>query len=81
MAIDCAGTLYVASNQKVVLVNPAGSGTSPGSVSLTSVSSVTNVAFGGPNHQTLYVTGQGNGMGSTAMGLYRADLTVPGMPF
>jgi len=81
MAIDCLGNLYVASQQRVVLVNPAGAGTSLGSISMTSVQSVTNVAFGGTNHQTLYVSGQGNGMGSTAMGLYRADLPLPGMPF
>src|SRR5262249_10285920 len=61
MAIDCAGSLYVASNQQVIVVNPAGSGTKLGSVAVTGVSSVTNLAFGGANHQTLYVSGQGNG--------------------
>jgi gluconolactonase len=81
MGIDCAGTLYVATQQKVVLVNPTGNGTSPGSITLSGVQSVTNIAFGGANHQTLYVTGLGNGMGGTAMGLYRADMPLPGMPF
>ncbi len=81
MGIDCAGNLYVASNQQVVVVNPAGSGTSLGTIALTGVQSVTNIAFGGANHQTLYVTGLGNGMGGSAMGLYRADMPLPGMPF
>ena len=35
----------------------------------------------GANHQTLYITGLGNGMGSTSMGIYRADMPLPGMPF
>jgi gluconolactonase len=81
MGIDCAGTLYVATQQKLVLVNPTGTGTSPGSITLSGVQSVTNVAFGGADHKTLYVTGLGNGMGGTAMGLYRADMPLPGMPF
>ena len=48
---------------------------------MTAVQSVTNVAFGGANHQTLYVSGLGNGMGGSSMGLYRADMPLPGMPF
>jgi len=82
MAIDCAGNLYVAIQQRVVVVNPSGTGTSLGTVTLNTVSSVTNVAFGGANHQTLYVSGQGNGTGGGAtMGLYRADMPLPGMPY
>src|SRR5262245_11327230 len=82
MAIDCLGNLYVAIQQRVVVVNPSGTGTSLGTVTLNTVSSVTNVAFGGANHQTLYVSGQGNGMGGgSTMGLYRADMPLPGMPY
>jgi sugar lactone lactonase YvrE len=81
MGIDCMGNLYVASNQQVVVVNPAGAGTALGTIAVTGVQSVTNIAFGGANHQTLYVTGLGNGMGGSAMGLYRADMPLPGMPF
>jgi gluconolactonase len=82
MAIDCMGNLYVAIQQRVVVVNPSGTGTSLGTVTLNTVSSVTNVAFGGANHQTLYVSGQGNGTGGGAtMGLYRADMPLPGMPY
>jgi gluconolactonase len=81
MVIDCAGNLYVALQQKVFIVDPTGTGTSLGSISMTAVQSVTNVAFGGANHQTLYVSGQGNGMGGSSMGLFRADMPLPGMPY
>jgi len=81
MGIDCAGNLYVALQQRVIIVDPTGNGTMLGSIAMTAVQSVTNVAFGGTNHQTLYVSGQGNGTGSTSMGLYRADMPLPGMPY
>jgi sugar lactone lactonase YvrE len=76
--IDCSH-LYVTSGNRLFLINPTGTGTSLGLI--TGVQSVTNIAFGGANHQTLYVTGLGNGMGGSAMGLYRADMPLPGMPF
>jgi gluconolactonase len=81
MAIDCAGNLYVALNQSVVVVNPSGSGTSLGTIAMTASQAATNVAFGGTDHKTLYVSGLGNGMGSSSMGLFRADMPLPGMPF
>ena len=80
MGIDCAGNLYVALQQKVFIVDPTGTGTSLG-INMTAVQAVTNVAFGGANHQTLYVSGLGNGMGGSSMGLYRADMPLPGMPY
>jgi len=81
MGIDCAGNLYVTSNNQVIIVNPTGAGTLVGKITITGVQSCTNVAFGGANHQTLYITGLGNGMGTTSMGIYRADMPLPGMPF
>jgi gluconolactonase len=81
MGIDCAGTLYVTSQNRVVVVNPTGTGTMLGTISV-NAQSATNVAFGGANHQTLYVSGLGNGTGGGAtMGLFRADMPLPGMPF
>jgi gluconolactonase len=81
MSIDCSGTLYVTAGNRLYLINPTGNGTLLGSV-MVSAASATNVAFGGANHQTLYVTGQGNGTGGgSTMGLWRADLPLPGMPF
>ena len=52
-----------------------------GSLTLAAVQSVTNIAFGGADHKTLYVSGLGNGTGGSAMGLYRADMPLPGMPY
>jgi gluconolactonase len=81
MGIDCSGTLYVTSGNRLYLINPTGTGTSLGSITV-NAQSATNVAFGGANHQTLYVSGLGNGMGGgSTMGLWRADLPLPGMPF
>ena len=81
MGIDCAGTLYVTSQNRLFLINPTGAGTVLGSITV-NVQSATNVAFGGANHQTLYVSGLGNGTGGGAtMGLFRADMPLPGMPF
>jgi gluconolactonase len=81
MGIDCAGNLYVTSNNQVIVVNPTGTGTLVGKITVSGVQSCTNIAFGGANHQTLYITGLGNGMGGSAMGIYRADMPLPGMPF
>src|SRR5262252_5627768 len=81
MAIDCAGNLYVASNQQLIIVNPAGTGSKIGSITVSGVQQVSNAAFGGANHQTLYVTGLGNGMGTSSMGVLRADMPLPGMPY
>jgi gluconolactonase len=81
MGIDCSGTLYVTSQNRLFLINPTGSGTVLGSITV-NAQSATNVAFGGANHQTLYVSGLGNGMGGgSTMGLFRADMPLPGMPF
>ena len=49
--------------QPVIVINPTGTGTLLGTITVNGVQSATNVAFGGANHQTLYVTGLGNGMG------------------
>ena len=61
MAIDCAGNLYVAvpSSGNVVVVSP--SGTSLGTITVSGVGAVTNCAFGGTDHKTLYITAQGSG--------------------
>jgi gluconolactonase len=75
MAIDCAGNLYTtnANQGSVDVYSPAG--TKIGSV--TGVGSCTNVAFGGGDKKTLYVT-SGSGQGAS---LYSAQLAVPGFPY
>ena len=86
MTIDCAGNLYVAitSSGNVVVVSPAG--TSLGTIVISGVQAVTNAAFGGSDHKTLYITAQGGGMsfgqgGTTAPGLFKVTMPLPGMPY
>lgn len=76
MAIDCAGNLYVArtGGADVIVYSPAGA--MLGRLSVPDVQAVTNVAFGGEDHQTLYVTGLGN-----RKGLFQIPLTIPGKPY
>ena len=75
MAIDCAGNLYTtnASQASVDVYSPAG--IKIGSV--TGVGSCTNVAFGGADRKTLYIT---SAPGSSAA-LYAVRLAVPGYPY
>ena len=68
MTIDCAGNLYVASKTIEVF---APSGTKLGEVP--SAEEPTNVAFGGSDRQTLYITAQ--------TGIYALRLSVPGFPY
>jgi gluconolactonase len=69
MGVDCAGNLYVTGGAGVDVFSPDGQklGTIGG------VNSATNVAFGGPERKTLYITG-GNS-------LYSIDLGIPGYPY
>ena len=71
LGLDCAGNLYVTGGDQVVVLDPSlsrvGSLSAPGA---------TNVAFGGADRRTLYVTT----LGSEA-GLLSATLNVPGYPY
>jgi len=77
MCLDAAGNLYVAhyGMQQVQVLSPAGELTSryPGGNVTTS-----NVAFGGPRRDQLFVTG-GLGPEGGRGGLFRLDLGVPGL--
>lgn len=77
MAIDCAGRLYVASNASVVVVDPM-SGAVVASIPLGGVQSATNVAFGGADRKTLFITALGSG---GQQGLFQLGLDVPGLPY
>lgn len=70
VAIDCAGNLYFALPGKGVDVFDA-QGKSLGRMANTK--NVTNVAFGGPEHRTLYITEQ--------KALKAADMPIKGMPY
>jgi gluconolactonase len=75
MAMDCAGNLYTtnANQSSVDVYSPAGMKIG----SVTGVGSCTNVAFGGADRKTLYVTA-GSGQGGA---LYSVQLAVPGYPY
>jgi gluconolactonase len=79
MVIDCAGNLYVtrASTQSVFVYTADGSPIGQIDVpSSEGLQAVTNVAFGGADHKTLFITGLGNNKG-----LFRVTLDIPGRPY
>ena len=76
MVIDCADDLYTAAGATgVVVYSPAAAKLGTIKVGL---GEVTNVAFGGADHKTLYISGQGTGM---QKGLFKAEMNVPGFPY
>ena len=79
MAVDCAGDLFVAGNgtPTVRVYSPAGALLT--TVQLASgAGTTTNVAFGGTDHKTLYITAQGT---EGQRGVYSIALAVPGFPY
>jgi gluconolactonase len=68
MAIDCAGNIYVTSGS-VIVFDPGGD--ERGRIQVPEGPS--NVAFGGADRQTLYITAR--------TGLYSIRLNVPGYPY
>jgi gluconolactonase len=74
-AVDCAGNLYWASNSapgKVLVFSPSGS--QLGTINLGASDKPTNVAFGGTDHKTLYVS-------TSPRKIYAVTLNVPGFPY
>jgi gluconolactonase len=76
MTIDCAGNLYVAKANTATVVVYKPDGTMLGTITVPDVQAATNVAFGGADHQTLYITGLGNNKG-----LFKLSLNLPGKPY
>jgi len=76
MGIDCAGNVYIAGGQSVVVLDPKGTVLS--TISVPGVTATTNVAFGGADHRTLYITAQGS---SSAAGLFTLPTQIPGLPY
>ena len=76
MVFDCAGDLYIANNSNVTVLNP--SGTKVGDITITGngVQAVSNVAFGGTDRKTLFITT----LGSTP-GVFTIAMPLPGMPY
>src|SRR6185312_16894109 len=59
MGMDCAGNLYITAQQRIVVLSPEGK--EIGSIAVTGAESVTNVAFGGSDRKTLFITSMGSG--------------------
>lgn len=78
MGIDCAGNIYgaVVNTGNVVVLSP--SGAQIALINVTTTTDVTNVAFGGADHKTLYVSAQGSGGNQ---GLFTVPVSIPGMPY
>jgi gluconolactonase len=76
MALDCAGNLYVATNNTLAVIDA--SGNPLGMITVAGVQGVTNAAFGGADHKTLYITALGSG---TQNGLFSVAMNVPGYPY
>jgi gluconolactonase len=74
MTMDCAGDLYVVHGADVVVLGPTG--TELGRVTLTGVQAASNVAFGGADGKTLFITSL-----DAKPGVFQVPLGVPGLPF
>jgi gluconolactonase len=92
MSIDCAGDLYIVRvNQHdidVVSFGSAHPSPTAAGTHLTTITGIpgggqlTNSAFGGSDHKTLYITAQGTLGGSTpSKGVFKLTMPIPGMPY
>jgi gluconolactonase len=81
MTLDCGGNLYLTdgNNHRVVVLTPTLTMLGTISTGIPNEASPTNVAFGGDNHQRLFITTRGSG--NNGAGLYYVDLNIPGMPY
>lgn len=79
--IDCAGNVYQASfnDGKVHVFAPDGQSLG----TITASRNTTNVAFGGPDRTTLYLTSGTPSFGGNSgnFGIYSVELNVPGWPY
>jgi gluconolactonase len=75
MTMDCAGDLYMALHNTVVVLDPSGNEIKP-ALTVPGVQAVTNVAFGGADHKTLFITTL-----DTSPGVFTVQMPLPGMPY
>ncbi len=75
LAVDCADNLYVARQGTVAVYDKNGTALSP-VINVPNVQQVTNMAFGGSDHKTLYITGLGNNKG-----LFKVTVDIPGKQY
>lgn len=78
MVVDCAGNLYVAGSMGNAVRVYSASGMSLGTIQTDGSGTTTNVAFGGTDHKTLYITSQGT---EGQRGVHSIALNVPGFPY
>jgi gluconolactonase len=71
MGMDCAGNLYVTTGTKVVVVGSSGSLVGEVEVG----ASVTNIAFGGADRKTMFITSL------NPAALRTMDMDIPGLPY
>jgi gluconolactonase len=70
MGVDCAGNLYLTTGNGVLVLGPDGK--SIGSIAVPSSGFITNVAFGGDDARTLFIT--------TRNAVHQLRVEVPGFP-
>lgn len=88
MTVDCAGNLYAADYTNGIIQVFDNAGQYLGKIALPAAAAppiaahATNVAFGGANHRTLFITAHRGEWNDPAIGeLHSIDLNVPGMPY
>lgn len=77
-AIDCAGNIYVAQTSANQAKVYSSSGSMLGTITIGEVQSITNLAFGGADHKTLYITALGSG---SMKGLFTLNVGIAGKPY
>jgi gluconolactonase len=78
MAVDCAGNVFVTGNNAATVRVYSPAGALLGTIQTAGGGNSTNVAFGGTDHQTLYITAQGT---EGQRGVFSIKLGVPGFPY
>jgi len=76
MVVDCGDNLYLATGVNVTVYSAAGEVL--GTFTVPGLQEITNLAFGGMDHKTLYVSGQG---GKDQKGLFKIPMNVAGFPY
>jgi gluconolactonase len=69
MGVDCAGNVYIAWREGIEIVAPSGARVGK----ITGLGEVSNVAFGGADRKTLYIT--------AGASLYAMEMNIPGYPY
>jgi gluconolactonase len=80
MTVDCAGNIYAVQNgiQTINVFSPEGDRIGAIGPNGFGGQGVTNLAFGGPNRTTLFITTFSQGQNG---GLFSVELNVPGLPY